>query len=98
MAAYVISEVQIRNPELFAQYRALAQPTIGRYGGRYLVRGGAVEAVEGEWAPKQLIIVEFPSMEKAKEWYRSPEYTEALKVREHALDRKMIFVEGVLPI
>ncbi|HEV2274206.1 MAG TPA: DUF1330 domain-containing protein [Acidobacteriaceae bacterium] len=97
MPVYVISEVWVRDPELFGKYREMARPTLGKYGGRYLVRGGAVETVEGEWVPGQLIIVEFPSMEKAREWYNSPEYVEARKVREHALDRNMIFVEGVPP-
>jgi uncharacterized protein (DUF1330 family) len=95
MAAYVISDLEPLDDALIAEYRALAQLTIARYGGRYLVRGGAVDAVEGGWMPKSIVVVEFPSMDLAREWYRSPEYAEALKVRRHALNRRLIFVEGV---
>jgi uncharacterized protein (DUF1330 family) len=97
MAAYVISDVEFLDPDLVSKYRALAQATIAKYGGRYLARGGAVEPVEGGWAPKNIIILEFPSMARAREWYRSPEYAEALKVRASALNRRLIFVEGVPP-
>jgi uncharacterized protein (DUF1330 family) len=94
MAAYVISDIEIRDPVLVERYRLLAQASIAKYGGRYLARGGAVEPVEGGWTPKHIVIVEFPTMDKAKEWYRSAEYAEALAVRQTALDRRLIFVEG----
>lgn len=97
MPAYVISEVEGRDPAAMAAYRTLAAETIARYGGRYLVRGGAAEVVEGGPPPKTLIIVEFPSMDRAREWYKSPEYAEALKLRGTALERRLIFVEGVVP-
>jgi uncharacterized protein (DUF1330 family) len=97
MPAYVISEFEIRDQTTIDRYRALAQQTIARYGGRYIVRGGAAALVEGEPAPKTLVIVEFPSMARALEWYGSPEYAEALAVRRTALDRRLIFVEGVAP-
>ena len=98
MAAYVISEVEPRDPVGWETYRSMAARTIAQYGGRYLVRGGAAEAAEGGPPPKTLIIVEFPSMERLREWYASPEYAEALKVRQTALERRLIFVEGVAPI
>lgn len=97
MAAYVISEVEARDPSGFETYRSMAAPTIAQYGGRYLVRGGPAELAEGGPQPKTIIIVEFPSMERLRQWYASPEYAEALKVREIALDRRLIFVEGVMP-
>jgi uncharacterized protein (DUF1330 family) len=78
-------------------YRTLAAQSIAQYGGRYLVRGGAAELIEGGPAPKTLIIVEFPSMARAREWYASAEYAEALKVRQTALERRLVFVEGVAP-
>lgn len=93
--AYVIAETEILDPALGKQYRDLAQKSITRYGGRYVVRGGAVEAVEGGWQPKLLVVVEFPSLARAREWYGSPEYAEALKLRQTALRRRLIFVEGV---
>ena len=95
MSAYVISEVDVRDAAGFEAYRNTAAPTIAQYGGRYLVRGGAAEAAEGGPPPKTLIVVEFPSMERLREWYASPEYADALKHRRTALDRRLIFVEGV---
>jgi uncharacterized protein (DUF1330 family) len=97
MPAYVISEVEIVDPKLIDQYRSLAEATIARHGGRYIVRGGAVETVEGGPAPQHLVIVEFPTMAQARAWYGSPEYAEALKVRQSALNRRLTFVEGVAP-
>ena len=91
MAAYVISEVEVLDPALVEEYRSLAQATIAKYGGHYV---GSIELVEGDWAPKHIVIVEFPTMEKAREWYHSTEYAEALKVRHRALNRRLIFVEG----
>ena len=94
MAAYVISDVEFLDPDGVTRYRALARDSIAKYGGRYIVRGGAIERVEGVWAPQAIVIVEFPSMERARGWYRSNEYAEALKVRQYALKRNLIFVEG----
>ena len=95
MAAYVISEVGARDEIAMKAYRELAAASIAQYGGRYLVRGGAAELMEGGPPPKALVIVEFPSMRQAREWYASPEYGEAMKVRQTALERRLIFVEGV---
>jgi uncharacterized protein (DUF1330 family) len=95
MSAYVISEVEVRDAPGFEAYRSMAAKAIDQYGGRYLVRGGAAEAAEGGPPPKVLIVVEFPSMERLREWYVSAEYAEALKHRRTALDRRLIFVEGV---
>ena len=95
MSAYVISEVDVKDAAGFEAYRSIAAKAIARYGGRYLVRGGIANAAEGRPPPKSIIVVEFPSMEKLHEWYASPEYAEALKVRQTALDRRLIFVEGV---
>ena len=97
MAAYVISDVEILDDALIKEYRLLAQESIAKHGGRYLARGGRVEPVEGGWTPKAIVIVEFPDMARAKAWYQSAEYAEALKVRARALDRRLIFVEGIAP-
>jgi uncharacterized protein (DUF1330 family) len=94
MTAYVISEIEPRDAALFEQYRALAPATIARYGGRYIVRGGEADLVEGGPAPKMIVVVEFPDMAQARAWYGSPEYAEALKLRAGALERRLIFVEG----
>jgi uncharacterized protein (DUF1330 family) len=98
MAAYVISEIgHVRDPSGFERYRTIAAKTIAAYGGRYLVRGGAADLVEGGPPPKNAIVVEFPTMERLRKWYASPEYAQALKMREAAFDRRLIFIEGVLP-
>jgi uncharacterized protein (DUF1330 family) len=97
MSAYVISELEVLDPAAIETYRSTAARSIAQYGGRYLARGGAAEAAEGGPPPKSIVVVEFPSMERLREWYASPEYAEALKVRRTALDRRLIFVEGVAP-
>jgi uncharacterized protein (DUF1330 family) len=98
MPAYVISEVDdVRDPAAFEAYRAIAAKTIAQYGGRYLVRGGSANLIEGSPPPKTIIVVEFPAMERSREWYASPEYAEALKERQTAFDRRLVFVEDVPP-
>jgi uncharacterized protein (DUF1330 family) len=95
MSAYVISELEVRDPVAIETYRTIAAKSIAQYGGRYLVRNGAASAVEGGPPVKSIVVVEFPSIERLREWHASPEYAEALKVRRTALDRRLIFVEGV---
>ncbi|MGJ4903781.1 DUF1330 domain-containing protein [Bradyrhizobium sp. HKCCYLRH2060] len=97
MAAYVISEAEVRDAQAMERYRMLAARSIAQYGGRYLVRGGISETVEGGPPAKTLIIVEFPSMARLREWYASAEYADALGERGKALDRRLIFVEGAAP-
>ena len=97
MAAYVISDVTFKDPAAIETYRTRASASIAQHGGRYLARGGAVEAVEGGWKPERIIIVEFPDMARVRAWYRSPEYAAALTVRDQALSRNLIFVEGLPP-
>ena len=95
MAAYVIAEVNVTDPGLYDEYRKLVPATIEKYGGRFAVRGGAVESKEGGWAPERLVVLEFPSMEQARRWYHSPEYAPALAIRLKAAKAKLILVEGV---
>jgi uncharacterized protein (DUF1330 family) len=97
MPAYVISELEVRDPVAIESYRTLAAKSIAQYGGRYLVRNGAASVAEGGPPVKSIVVVEFPSMERLREWYASPEYAEALEVRQTALDRRLIFVEGMAP-
>ena len=95
MAAYVISEVSARDPELLERYRDLAARSIHRHGGRYLVRGARPVAAEGRWpADERVVIVEFPSMQQLRTWYHSPEYAPALAIRPDALERRLLFVDG----
>jgi uncharacterized protein (DUF1330 family) len=95
MPAYIISDVTIRDREAFEAYRTRAAASIAAHGGRYLVRGGDVETLEGDWQPSPLIVVEFPDIETARRWYRSNEYAAALEVRDAALSRNLILVDGV---
>jgi uncharacterized protein (DUF1330 family) len=96
MPAYLVSDVSIQDAEAFQVYRTRAAAAIARYGGRYLARVGAIEPLEGSWRPERIIIVEFPSIEQARAWYRSPEYASALEVRDRALSRDLILVDGVV--
>jgi uncharacterized protein (DUF1330 family) len=98
MPAYVISELEVRDPAAIESYRSIAAKSIAQYGGRYLVRNGAASIAEGGPPVKSIVVVEFPSTDRLREWYASPEYAEALKVRQTALDRRLIFVEGVAPV
>ena len=97
MPAYIISDVTIRDQEAFQTYRTRAASSIAQYGGRYLVRGGQVDTLEGEWHPTPLIVVVFPDMEQARRWYASAEYAAALDVRDAALSRHLILVDGIAP-
>jgi len=94
MVAYAIADVRIRDQSLIGKYRELSQSSIAKYDGRYVVRGGTVHTAEGKWSPQIFVIVEFPTMERLREWYGSPEYAEALKLRSAAMDRDLIFIEG----
>ena len=95
MAAYVVVEVNVTDPQLFAEYAKGVPATIAAYGGKYLVRGGSVEPKEGGWTPKRVVILEFASMEQAQKWYHSAEYAPLLAMRLKAADSKLILVEGV---
>ena len=95
MSAYVIADVSVTDPGLFAEYRQLVPATIEKYGGRFVVRGGTVETKEGGWSPSRIVVLEFPSMDQARKWYHSPEYAPALAMRLRSASAKMIFVEGV---
>jgi uncharacterized protein (DUF1330 family) len=94
MAAYVVAEVEVTDPATYEEYRKLVPATIAQYGGKYLVRGGAVEKKEGAWEPKRLVVLEFPSLEQARKWYHSPEYAPALALRLKAARSKVVLVEG----
>ena len=95
MPAYVIAETEVRDETLIASYRELADASITAFGGRFLTRGRVPEALEGAWpAERMFILVEFPTISTAREWYASAQYAEALKIRERALDRVLLLVDG----
>lgn len=97
MPAYILVDIDIHDPGTYEKYKTLAPPSIAAYGGRYLARGGATEALEGSWTPKRLVILEFPSMERARAWWSSPEYAEAKQMRNAAARSKMLLLEGLAP-
>jgi uncharacterized protein (DUF1330 family) len=95
MAAYVVVDIKITDPELYAQYRELAPAVVRAYGGEYIARGGKTEILEGSCSPNRTAIVKFPSMERAREWLDSDEYREARKMRHKSTVSRMFVVEGV---
>ena len=95
MSAYVVVEVNVTDPQLFAEYAKGVPATISTYGGKYLVRGGSVDPKEGGWTPKRVVVLEFPSIGQARKWYDSAEYAPLLAMRLKAADSKLILVEGV---
>jgi uncharacterized protein (DUF1330 family) len=95
MTAYVISEVEIRDPAAVAQYKPLAKAAALAFGGEYLARDAVPEALEGTFEPGQrLVIIRFPDAEAARRWYASPQYAEALQIADGALDRRLFIVDG----
>jgi uncharacterized protein (DUF1330 family) len=94
MAAYIIVQVEVHDPETFKKYADAVPATIKQYGGRYCVRGGKVESKEGDWNPKRMVVLEFPDMATAHKWYDSSEYQAIIGDRLKASDGKMVFVEG----
>ncbi|TAN50254.1 MAG: DUF1330 domain-containing protein [Betaproteobacteria bacterium] len=94
MSAYVIAEVSVTDPKRYEEYRRLVPATLAKHGGRFLVRGGAVETKEGGWTPARLVVLEFASMAQARDWYDSPQYQQALAIRLQSANSKVIFAEG----
>jgi uncharacterized protein (DUF1330 family) len=94
MAAYVIVEIEILDPEGYEEYKKRAGESVLKYGGKYIVRGGATEVLEGDWKPKRIVILEFDSMQRARDWLHCEEYREPRKMRHRTARTNMILVEG----
>ncbi len=94
MAAYVIVDLEVTDPARYAEYRQRVPATVAAYGGRFLVRGGEHEVVEGSWRPRRLVVLEFPSLAQARQWYDSEEYREPKAMRLAASNANLVFVEG----
>jgi uncharacterized protein (DUF1330 family) len=94
MAAYVIAEIEVTDPAAYEDYRKQVAAVVSKYGGKFLVRGGKIEPLEGGWSPKRLVVLEFQSMEQAQKWYRSSEYAPLIKLRQKASRGKLVMVEG----
>ena len=95
MPAYVVVQIEVRDPATYDHYKSMAPPSIAAHGGRYLVRGGQVDVLEGSWAPKRFVVLEFPSAEQARAWWSCSEYAGPKKLRQASADTQMILVEGV---
>ena len=95
MAAYLLVDCEVTDPARYESYKKLAPPAIAKYGGRYLVRGGAKTLIEGDWPLNRIVILEFPDTDAARRFYESPEYAVARAAREGAARMKFVLVEGV---
>ena len=95
MSAYVIADITVNDPERYQEYKKLAPPAIAAYGGKYLARGGKSEKLEGNWEADRIIILEFESLETAKKFINSPEYSEARALRHKTASSDMIVVEAL---
>jgi uncharacterized protein (DUF1330 family) len=94
MSAYVIGDIEVTDPATYEEYRKQVLPVVTKYGGKFLVRGGRIDAKEGGWNPKRLVLLEFPSLAQAQKWYDSPEYAPLIKLRQKASKGRLLIVEG----
>ncbi len=95
MPAYLIVENQITDQKTYDEYRRQVVPLISRFGGRFLIRGGPILHVEGDWKPQRLVLIEFPSMEALQAWYNSPEYAPMRVLRQAASTGSIVAADGV---
>ena len=94
MSGYIIVEVNVTDQEAYDRYRDMVAATLEPYGGRFLVRGGNAEILEGNWLPARFVVIAFESVDQAKAWWDAPEYAEAKALRQSAAETQMIVVEG----
>ena len=94
MRGYFLLEIEVKDQAAYAEYLKLAPATVTQYGGRYLIRGGAVTPAEGGWSPKRLVLLEFASVKQAKKWLNSPEYRKIAPIREKSTHSRAVIVEG----
>lgn len=95
MPAFVIVDIDVHDPVRYEEYKRLAEATVTAYGGRYVARGGRTAVLEGAWSPKRLVILEFESLERARQWWDSPEYRPARELRKATAHSSMVVVEGI---
>jgi uncharacterized protein (DUF1330 family) len=95
MPAYLIADVTPTDQATMDEYRKQVPATVAKYGGRFLVRGGAHQVVEGEWKPNRLVVIEFPTLEQARRWYDSEEYKGPKALRIQAGRTNLVMVEGI---
>ena len=95
MSAYVLVDIEVTDPVQYEEYKRLAADTVAAFGGRYVVRGGKVETLEGDWPTSRLVILEFPTPARAREWWDSAAYRPARLMRQASARTHMILVDGV---
>lgn len=95
MPAYVIAHIDVKDPVRYEDYKKMSPVSIQKYGGRFIARGGKTEVLEGTWQPKRLVLLEFPSVERAREWWASDDYRPARDLRQATSTGDMIVVEGL---
>jgi uncharacterized protein (DUF1330 family) len=95
MPAYVIADIDVHDPDTYRKYAALVQATLDPFEGRFLVRGGPSETLEGDWHPQRVVVLQFPSAEHARGWYGSPDYVKALAIRHDSSTGSLILAQGV---
>jgi uncharacterized protein (DUF1330 family) len=94
MAGYIVADIEITDPDEYQKYTRQTAATLERYGGKFLVRGGQPETVEGDWKARRIVIIEFPSVEQAKAWYDSPEYSAIKGIRQRSAISNILLVHG----
>jgi uncharacterized protein (DUF1330 family) len=95
MAAYIVVQVDVNDPVRYEDYKKMVPASLAAYGGRFIVRGGKTETLEGTWAPGRFVMLEFPDSERARAWWASAGYAEAKALRQATSTTQMILVEGV---
>ena len=95
MPAYVIVDIDVTDPVRYEDYKRMAHETVLAFGGRYVVRGGSAERLEGSWEPHRIVVLEFPSADRAREWWSSEAYRPAKALRSETARSEMILVDGV---
>ena len=95
MPAYFIVDNEVTDPAGFEEYRKQVAATVAKYGGKFLVRGGQMQTLEGDWEPKRIVVTEFPSIEQARRWYDSEEYRALKALRLRTARGSVVLVEGV---
>jgi len=94
MPAYIVVEVDVHNPTEYEDYKKLTPGSLKNFQGKFIVRGGKTETLEGDWSPKRFVMIEFPTLELAKAWWASEEYAPAKALRQRTASSKMIVAEG----
>jgi uncharacterized protein (DUF1330 family) len=95
VSAFVIANITIVDPVRYEDYKRMVPATLVPFGGRFVVRGGYTEVLEGDWRPSRLVLLEFPSVERARAWWNSPEYAESRALRQATSTGTLIILEGV---